>query len=515
MNRVVFHLFRLLLLAAAVSLFVFLGWKEFAPTGTLTLRAQTGEPSPFFSRFLPDTRTEEIYLDVNGSSFVPIVGDPAYLTLTPPSDFDEVEFELTYKNKNLPMVELGILTDEEADAYRLKPLENQLLDELDWPSRREGDVVLYDRHERYETLADFLVAPPPLEEIAAYHYRFDRPFSILRYTPHAPPERPPVRQSHSGGTSSGRAGELRTLDLTLRGEHELLTYIERERLNFTFDYMDMNRTLGEDPVTILVFDSAGELVAGKTNEDDGNTGAGGEGSDMRNLHVEAELQDGVYKIILKVNRDIFFRRITTSQQKLTFLNQLFLGDEVGYQPAPRQVSFITEAKNMSFETQHAEGVQEAAVAGASVSVEEPFLAVRHRVRAPGIVSATVPKGDLLIRGAGHYAFSREMYFNPDPVRLEWNTDLDALGINYVIATYMPPETEGDLVRARASFFTEGVPKIRGAWKFALSLPGVYDVGESIDVVSVKAVLRREPMSLGDLTSRTWKKLCRTLGLTSF
>lgn len=490
MNRLAFHLFRLVLIALAAGLFVFLGMKAFAPTGVLTIEAKMGEPSPFFSRFLPDTRTDEIYHDADGRAFVPVVGDPAYLTLEPPSDFDKVEIELVYKNQNLPVVELGMLTNEAADAYQLKPLQSRLLDELDWPSVRQGDVVLYDRRGDYATLADFLVDPPPLEKIASYHYRFDRPFSISNHAPNS---------------------ELRTLDVTLRGEHELLTYVGRERLNFTFEYMDMNRTLGEDPVTVLVFDQRGVLVAGKTDEDDGNISAGGKGSEMQSIHVEADLPNGVYKIILKVNRDIFFRRIMTPQQKLIFLNQLFLGDEVGYRPSPRAVNFVTEAKNLTVETQHAEGVQTVTVARASVSIAEPFTPVRHRVRSLGLASVTVPKGDLLIRGAGHYALSPEMYFNPDPTRLEWDTDLDALGINYVIATYTPPTVEGELVRARAVFSTEGVPKFRGAWKFALSLPGVYDTEGSIDVASVKATLRREPLSAGDFLSRVFKKLAGAVG----
>ena len=492
MHRLVYHLFRLLLITISVSLFLFLGGKEFAPSGTLTLRTEVGQPSPFFSRFLPDTRTEELYRDANGSSFVPIVGDPTYLTLMPPSDFDEVELELTYRNQGLPVVELGVLTNPETEAYLLQPLQHQILDELDWPRVRQGDVVLYDRHGRYDTLADFLVDPPPREEISAYHYQFDRPFSIPHYTPNS---------------------ELRTLDLTLRGEHEFLTYIEHERLNFTFEYMDMNRTIGVDPVSVLVFNQTDDLVAGKTNEDDGDVSSGGRGSEMQSISLDAKLPDGVYKVILKVNRDIFFRRITTTQQKLTFLNQLFLGDEVGYQSAPRSVMFVTEAKSLSFETQHAEGVQTVNVAQASVVIEEPFVAKRHRVRAQGLISGVVPKGDVLMRGAGHYAFSREMYFNPDPTRLEWDTDLDALGIRYVIARYTSPEITDDLVRAHATFDVTSIPKMRDAWKFVLSLPGVYDVGSSLDVAQVKAVLRRDPTSVQDFFSRGFKKIGRMFDST--
>lgn len=491
MNRLALHLFRLFLIAVALGLFGWLFVQTYAPSGQLTISRASGERSPSVSRPLPDTRTEAPYQDASGRTFQPIVGDPTYVTLEPPGAFDAVDVEVMYKASEAPLIELGLLSDATSESYFLQPLENRLLDELDWPQLREGNVVLYDRHGTYASLADFLVDEPPLKEIASYYYRFDRPYVISGYTP---------------------SSELRTLDVSLRGEHTFQTYLENESLDLSVSLMDMNRTLGADPVSVLVFNRAGELVASKALEDDGNVSADGQGSAMRTMSLGGRLLDGVYTVVLKANRDVFFRRLTTRQQKLTFVNQVFVGDEVGYLDGVRSTTLYSEAKNLAFETQHAEGVQELRVANVPVVVDQPFVQVKQRVRAEGVVDLTIPKGDVLVRGAGHYAFSRAMYFNPDPVRVEWNTDFDALGVNYVIATYQSPEVEGDLVTTHAKFDLTNAPKLLGAWKFTISIPGANDHGESVDLASMRFHLSRPSMTLGDVWRRGWKKVGRTLGL---
>lgn len=485
------RLFQAVLILASLSLFIFLGWKEFAPTGRLSISKSVDEASPFFSRILPDERTEEVYFDELGLPLQPIVGDPTYFTLTPPRDFDSVDFEIDFKNYSAPIVELGVLTNANSDAYALVPLQNKILDKLDWKEFREDGVALYDRSGKYNSVADFLVDTPSLEEIASYHYQMDRPYRITGYVP----------------SSTSRAVEV-----SLRGEHEFLTYVQDETLSFTFKFMDMNRTLGEDVLEVLVFDERGEVVASGSADDDGNVSADGVGSEARAISINSKLSDGVYKFVLKTNRDIFFREITTSQQKLTFTNQLFLGDEVGYLPSPRAVSFVTEAKNISLETQHAEGVQVVSAAGVSIFIEEPFVQERHNVRAPGLADVMVPKGDLLIRGAGHYAFSRDMYFNPDPVRLEWNTDLDALGINYVIANYSEPEVIDEFVSAKVSFDIADLPRVKGAWKFVISIPGIYEHDGLIELSEITSLLHRAPISSSDLIKKLGHKI---IGILNF
>ena len=481
MNRMPLIFFRLFLVGLLVLLFLFLADTNLAIDGTLEIRKAVNKTSPYVSRLLPDERTGELYRDSEGVWREPVIADPTYFTLTAPRNFERVDLELVFDPEDIPVVEVGLLMNADSEQYHLKPVYHRLLEELDWPQVREGDVVLYDRLGRYETLADFLVDPPPLSEIASYHYAFNRPYVLPGYVP--------SRQEQK-------------IDVSLRGTHEFLTYIEDEELRFAFEYMDMNRTLGADEVTVLVFDRAGELVASKKHADDGNEYADARGSESRAIEVRANVPDGVYKVILKTNRDVFFRSIRTSQQKMVFLNEVFFGDEVGYQDATRPRELWTDAKEMTFETPHAEGVQEIVVGRSIVDLREPLTPLRAEVRGEGLVPVRAPHGNVFVRGAGHYVLSESHYFNPDPVRLSWNTDLEALGITAVIATYTPPGREGDALVGMVGFDTMGAPKVRDAWKFVLSLPGIYEHKGGIELVETRAILHRAPTTWIDL----WKKL---------
>ena len=140
--------------------------------------------------------------------------------------------------------------------------------------------------------------------MATYHYDLQQPLIIPDYV---------------------AANALTTTNVSLRGYHEYLTYIKNEPLLIQADLMDMNREAGDDPVELLVLDADGVLVANQLLEDDGVIEASNQGSAMRSVAlVKNDLTEGVYKVILKADRDIFFRRLTTRQRYMTLLARSIL-----------------------------------------------------------------------------------------------------------------------------------------------------------------------------------------------
>ena len=57
----------------------------------------------------------------------------------------------------------------------------------------------------------------------------------------------------------------------------------------------------------------------------------------------------------------------------------------------------------------------------------------YDVAEPGLVEVFAEAGDFTMVHDGHIAFSESQFFNPDPVKLLWTTDVDALGVNYLFA----------------------------------------------------------------------------------
>lgn len=472
--KIVMRALQVLIVFVPVIIFGWLLWLDLVPTGQLEARFDLQHLSPFINRILPDARALPPTELESGQWAQQIIDEPVYFTVEPPRHFDFLELELVWQNDGVPIVELGGLAGEEGSQYLLVSLQNLLIDDSDWNRIDEGGVVLLQREPVYESVGDFVSDPPDRSELATYHYQLTTPYIIPNYTP---------------------SSLERTIDVSLRGFHEFKTYIKNEELNLDLTYMDMNRDEGGDSVNILITNEAGEQVHQVSVLDDGNKTDDAVPSGLEHVHVLApNLSEGVYKVELRVGRDIFWRSITTTQQKIVFLNNVYLADEVGYQPANREVRFWTEAKHLEFMTHHADGAQEVRVADDLVRIPNPYEEYSHDVGLDGVVEVFSPQGDLIVHSDGHIAFGADQYFNPDPVRLNWNTDLDRLGVNYIIAEYTSPELIDGWYHGTAEFDTSWLVKIEDAWKFTISVAGIKDLQEELWVSEINAVFYRDPLT---------------------
>ncbi len=474
-----------LIILVPVILFGWLLWQELVPTGTFIMERVAGTASPFIDRLLPDGRVQ--LADPHSARPTDtITGDPAFFFVHPHRGFESGEVEIRFQNTGVPIVEFGGLAREEGQVYDLTPIQNRLIDTSTWTRHEEQGITLLEREPKFATIADFLANPPPRHEISTYHYRLARAYRMPGY----------VAQ---GGT--------RNIDVSLRGFHEFETYLKNEPLSFTFSYTDENRGEGPDPFEVIVFNENNEAVTDVHVADDGNTGDDARPSRIRTATVSLALvPEGTYKLEIRVGTDIFLRSIQTSANKLVAMNTIILGDEVGYKPVPSSVRMWTESKTLAFETTHAEGVQSVEVGANAVALATPFTRVEYDVKESGVVRITVPKGDARVFGDGHYAFAPDQFFNPDPVRLNATTNLDRLGVNYVIAAYTPPVKDpstssgqgGEWLVARVPFNTEGLVQLNGTWKFAFSLPGIERTGGAVNVRSVSFTMHRAPLTISVL-----------------
>lgn len=460
-----------------IMVFGYLAWQELVPTGVFSFARTAGESSPFIDRLLPDGRVT-LTSDTGARAADVVTGDPAFFFVHPHRSFEGGSAEIVFQNAGAPIIEFGGLAREDGQVYDLHPVQNARIDTLDWSRIEERGITLLQRTPSYDSVASFLANPPSRDQIATYHYTLARPYRLVGYSPHA-------------GT--------RVIEASLRGFHEAKFYAKDEPLELTVSFTDENRSEGPDPFDVIVFDASGTAIASTHAQDDGNTRTDARPSAVRTVSLSLpQLSEGVYKIELRGGTDIFTRRIETSLHKIVFLNTVIVGDEVGYRAQPSSVQMWTEAKSLAFETTHAEGVQTIRVGTQSVSVSDPFVRVSTVVEADGVVRVSIPQGDMRVFGDGHYAFAPEQYFNPDPVRLGPDTSLDRLGVNYVIADYQPPEEEGEWLIARVPFDPSLLVLRDGAWKFALSLPGITQAQGTVRVHSIRFTMTRPPLTILDL-----------------
>lgn len=471
--KILARLIQVFLILTPICILGWLGVENFVPSGTFSIKHLVHDASSFMDALAPHERVSDPKKDAEGNWIQTIVADPVFFFVHPHRSFDAVDATVTFKNTNTPIVEFGALASTNPERYLLEPLQNLLIDQSTWSRTVDGDTILLQRTSTYKTIADFLAHPPSREEIATYHMNLSVPFRLPNY---------------------GASSAVQTIPVSLRGAQSIKTYLKNEPMHFVFSFMDMNRDHGSDPITIAVTDEAGRSVKNVTIEDDGNSSSNGRGSEVKIFSLDTgALPEGVYKIDIQADRDIFVRSLQTTQQKIVFLHGVYLGDEYGYHETFAPVTFWTEAKRLSVQTRHAESVQTILVGTKPVSIEVPYQLTTTRVTDPGLIPVHVSKGDVEVLADAPIAFSPAQFFRPDTIRLLPHTDLDQLHVNYVFAKYTSPIVRDGWSVATVHLDAKNLWFDQGSWKFTFSTPEIAELKSHVDIKEIDFVMKRAPM----------------------
>jgi hypothetical protein len=445
------RLIQCLIIITPVVVFGWLAHQWLIPSGVFAVSYEMGDRSSFIDELKPSERVGDP-THINGEGIQAIIDDPAFFFLHPHRPFEQIDIEVWFQNEDLPLVEIGALTVDHPERYTMRSLHNKTIDDSSWSRIDEDGYVLLQRHPIYTSVTEFKNNPPDRTKVATYRTELQTPYRITDYRP---------------------SSSIKTFDVSLRGHHEAKTYIKDETLLLTVDYMDMNRDEGDDVVSIIVFNEAGQPVAEARKNDDGNTSNDAVPSGLQRLTLEVPgLQEGVYKLVFNATRDIFFRKMFTPQQKFVFLNMVYLGDEVAYREPGEGARFWTNGEYIRFQTRHAEGIQTVSIGEKTVDIIEPHEWYSS-INTQGVVEVNVPAGDVEMHLGGKIAFNQSQYFNPDTVALSAYTPLEELDVDYVLANYTSPRIEGDWLVGLVSFSSDELfEEEDGTWKISFSTPFV-------------------------------------------
>ncbi len=465
------RLIQLCIIILPILLFGWLFSQWGVPSGTFVVEHVVGEKSPFVDELGPGERVGEVGKTAAGEAVQSIVGDPAFFFVHPQrDDFSRVDLEIWFQNTTLPIVEFGALASVKPDVYSLVPFYNRLIDESLWDRMDKDGLVLLQRKRAYDSFEEFFARPPSRDRVAIYRADFNVPYRRADYEPRA---------------------STQTINVSLRGHHEFKTYVKNETLSFVFSYMDMNRDEGGDVVRATVFNERGEPVAEARAADDEDVSDDAVASGLHILKLKVPgLSEGVYKVVLDTTRDIFFRTISTAQQKIVFLNSLFVGDEVGYRDQPRGAQLWVGSGRLRLQTRHADGVQTIRAGDARLAIAEPYEWYTFSLSSDGLHRVDIPAGDLEVITQSPVAFAADQFFNPDPVTLTSYQSLDDLGVDYVLARYTSPRKEGDWFVADVSFDTNGLYEDERAWKFSFSTPDIERLKARLDIGKIVTTFTR-------------------------
>ncbi|MBI4713964.1 hypothetical protein HY771_02155 [Candidatus Uhrbacteria bacterium] len=466
---------QLIFLLFPLALLSYLSEQYFVPSGVFEIQHSVNETSPYIDALAPSDRVQQP-IKKNDSWSQAIIADPVFFFLHPHRAFARVSFDIWFQNETAPIVEFGGLVRTNPDGYDLQPLHNLLIDKLSWRRITDGTLTLFQKNPKYNSISDFFSNPPKREQVAVYKADYPVALRLSNYEP---------------------SSIQKTISVSLRGSHELKTYIKNEILSFEFEYMDMNRDEGSDSVIAIVFDENGKPIADARAADDGNLKRDAVPSEMKKLSLSVPgLSEGVYKVVLNAPRDIFFRKIHTTQNKIVFLNMVYIGDEIGYREVAELVSIWTTSERFQMQTRHAEGVQNVLIDGIEAPISEPYEMFTFQA-SPELKEVKVPKGDIEIFVDSPIAFAKSQYFVPDPVAIRPYTDIVNSKIEFILTTYNPPRQEGEWLVKTFEFATAPLVFEKNSWKFTFSSPLIEELGAKIIVKEINMEWYKKSRKVGE------------------
>jgi len=496
------------------------GWLLYmavVPSGRISYVYDFSEPNYFIGKLTPKERIKGAeplrFAAANRSGSAPsasavIIGDPVYFSLRTPRRFDKATLTLKYRrpketkspigdlvsvvsavethsNASLPVIEAGILVDKTIWRYDLKPIDNKIIDQLSlaWDVTEEDGVMLLQREKKYDSIDGFLNNLPPRNEIALYNYDLKTNFVLKDYAP--------------AKTSS-------EMNYPLRGSWQFYTYVKNEDLDFVFEFSDLNKNKDSDDINLYLYYN-NQVIDSRRLDDNGESENSGELIGRGKLKFKlANLPEGAYKIELRANDDIITKNIITKQKKLAFMNKLWLADG-----GNSGIVLYTDSREIRAQTINPGSLQTIKAGDGELVMDETYkqfkmnVSLRDNKDNTGVAAGaklsfneiTLEKDDVILAGDGVFSFGEDSLINPKIKKVDANLNVDADGINYVLANYRIPRNGGEpaLSRsngwkvARAEFDLTKAYSEDNKYGFLISIPGLSADDEVDDYVEIKEI----------------------------
>ncbi|MFW5888544.1 MAG: hypothetical protein ACOCVY_02395 [Patescibacteria group bacterium] len=465
---------------------IILLWLKFVPTGEITYTHNFQNKNGFLSDLTPLERTEK------EDGRVKILGDPAYFTLRTPRAFEEAEITFVYETgeNEHPLIEAGILMSENDWRYKMKPVQNRVIDQLSsvWNVLREDNLILLQKEKEFDSIEDFRQNLPLSREFALYNYSLKQDYSLVDYQP---------------------AVEGQKLDIPLRGGYEFITYVKDEKMEFEFELFDINRNKEKDDVYLDLYYN-GELLRSKHIKGDGISSDTKEINKLEKADIALQdMPEGVYKIEIRATDDIITKSIETKQKKLSFINRLQLAKPsvLGENKEDSYpLSMYFSGSGINAKTIYPDNLGAIKLENGKIDdlvLEDTYKKFSRNIPVENLRETTsteilLEKGGMILSGDGNFSFSADSLLDPGYNRLRSSADVTD-DFKFILADYTPPEEEGGRKKKTVKFDLDSAyskkgefPRFFQKYRFMISIPGLKqedDINDHIIINEIRVKLK--------------------------
>ncbi len=447
---------------AGVILVGIIIWMNLAPLGAkVTYDINLTKQSEHVTLPAPIKSIARVGADESGDTYqvqrMAMTTDKATFSLDTPFDrLKRIAFEVEYGGDP---TELGLsLINPDGSGLTYKPLHNESLNRLGWPTVSDGSTTLFQRNAVYANPGEFLQAL-----YGSRDRNFDHAGNQVAFFGY------PLEPVYVGiDETQANAGTV--IEHAFRGNHTLFVYVNGAPLDLQFNYRELNRLEGVDRLNILL-SQAGEVLYTMTEPDDSNTSADSVASDRSVIVHVPNLATGVYKLDLYCGNDAIFYDIISAQKYIGFYEDVFLADSDIYGMPGKGALLFTNGSVLDVQTWHTPSLQTLTINGDQRLSVDRINTTFSAEMSGNFNQVQTQTGSLMLTTPGAFlSFAEDSLFFLVP-EFPYTSSLPMSNVGYVITGYGLPLKSGDGWKQEVIFDLTGMPIESRRLDFILSAPG--------------------------------------------
>lgn len=383
---------------------------------------------------------------------------------------DGVWVNLKFKG-NPKEIKIGVKGDNKA-KYIYRPLYNDILESSN-PEKSSEDILFWQKNKDYTSVNDLISNIPKNKIIASYYINPNKFITTASI------------EKMSNANNSKNV----TINSTLRGSHTIYIVVDKKPLQIKIEKSDANWYIGKDDLQIDLFKDENKIVS-KVIPDDGIIENSSLQMRAQTEIISADVANGIYKLVLIDNSqgaDIRIKKIEINQLRAVFTSPVILDDE--------KTELWTDSSQINFRT--ARALQTIRIDDKTdINIDKPGKFFTYeplnninitnkktnpitskviKTDLPRIepYKVDIPKSDITIKGDGYFAFDKNAFFNPEPIK---TIDLTAINdineADYVIAKYTPVKKESEWNDVKVFFDPSDISINGDKLYFTLESPGL-------------------------------------------
>lgn len=432
-------------------------------------------------------------VDLRSGDYPRLTGDPVYFSVFTPRTFDTAKLTIKYRSHLSsvePIIEAGVLADNIVWSYDLKPLQNKIVDSLktNWSRLENGSKVFLQRDKKYSSWSE-LEADLNRGKLRDCQEGINLCLATYNYN----------MASYYRQTNLNDSIPL-VINTPLRGAHQFYIYLNNQPLHLEFDFVNLRQDKADDPILINLYsvNENNKLIGSKYLADNQKelTNLKNESEIKKIIIDEKSLTNGLYKVEIRVRDDTVIKKISSSVDKLVFINKIWPVS------SDTPLSLWTDSSYLQAKVYSPASRQTISFSGKSFVLDEPYKQFDLVVDSPQIArEIRLNKDDVILENNGVFAFSKNSLFNPAPKKINRFFKIDD-NIKYILADYEAPldYAEDGFKTKTVSFNTKAAYRENNKYNFMISVPGLDSNASSSDYLEIKEIRL-------DFEGRTlWQKL---------